>query len=284
MSAPDRLDFIADGLPIILKSAQSFWNAASQIPGSPREAAVLEGFAEEEAAKTLILLDLVRCPASRASERVGRIVKKVFYDHLARLIYATAQTWRPVDVAQLQAYVDTQRQGHYLEGGMSEYILPNWALYSRESTMYADIEVHEDEDPQWSDPLKWSGAGRVSKPLALNLAESLSALGVFTRAGLQATAEIWDEVDFMDTQGWSETRQLRSRLAARLDAEKLVQDEATKDHAHAFYNLWQFPMYNIEFSKIDVPLERLRAEREAAYWAEVGDYYPEDHWDSREDT
>lgn len=116
MSYSARLDFIAEGLPNILKSAQGFWNASRQLNRSPREARVLVGFAEEEAAKTLILLDIVRCPPVQVSSRVGRIVKKVFYDHLARLIYAEAQSWKPVNVAQLQEYVDTKHQSHYLEG------------------------------------------------------------------------------------------------------------------------------------------------------------------------
>jgi hypothetical protein len=270
MSYGARLDFIAEGLPIILKSAQGFWNASCLLDQSRREASVLEGFAEEECAKILILLDVVRCPASQVSVRVGRIVKKVFYDHLARLIYAKAQSWKPVDVTQLQEYVDTERQGHYLEGGMSEYIMPNWAIYSRESTMYADIEVHEDEKPRWSDPHHWSGIAMRMKPISLQLAEALSALGVFTRAGLQATADTWGAVDFVDNQGYSEARDLTRQLATRLEADGLVSGEARDSDGHSFYNLWQLPMYNLDFTKIEVPLEQLEAEREAAYWAEVG--------------
>ena len=47
-------------------------------------------------------------------------------------------------------------------------------------------------------------------------------------------------------------------------------EAATENHAHAFYNIWQLPMYNLDFSKLDVPLEDLEAAREAAYWTEVG--------------
>lgn len=62
LPAPDRLALIAEGLPIILESAQGFWKASQQLSELPREANVLEGFAEEEAAKVLILMDVVRCP------------------------------------------------------------------------------------------------------------------------------------------------------------------------------------------------------------------------------
>jgi len=46
-----RLAFIAEGLPVILRSAQGFWAAAQQLQTHRREAKVLEGYAEEEAAK-----------------------------------------------------------------------------------------------------------------------------------------------------------------------------------------------------------------------------------------
>ena len=106
-----RLDFISEGLPIILQSAQGFWRAAETLEDNPREAAVLSGLAEEESAKALILIDLVRCPVPEVGKRIGRIVKKTLYDHLSRMIYANAQSWRPTNIAQLQEYVDKERQG-----------------------------------------------------------------------------------------------------------------------------------------------------------------------------
>ena len=183
---------------------------------------MLAGFAEEEAAKALILIDLVRCPVRKASERIGKIVKKTLYDHLSRIIYANAQSWRPIDVAQLQKYVDQERQGHYLEGGMSEYIVPNWSLYLRESTMYADIEVYEDGVPQWNDPNRWSGSSMTMRPTALTLVEALEALGVLTREGLQATSDVWGTIDFVEDEGPAEARELTKQLGARLESEGLV--------------------------------------------------------------
>lgn len=271
MSHAARLDFIAEGLPIILQSARGFWEAAEAIKAKPREAAVLAGFAEEEAAKALILIDLVRCPEPKASERIGKIVKKTLYDHLSRMIYAKAQSWRPVNVAQLQEYVDQERQGHYLEGGMSEYIVPNWSLYLRESTMYADIEVYEDGVPQWNDPDRWSGCLMAIRPTALSVVEALKALGVLTRAGLQATSDVWGTIDFVKDEGPAEARELTKQHGVRLDSEGLVTEDASDEHVRLLFDYWQLPMYSLEFGVINVPLERLEAQREATLWNEVGD-------------
>ena len=46
MSFADRLAFIAEGLPIILASAQGFWEASAKLRDHPRESDVLEGSAD----------------------------------------------------------------------------------------------------------------------------------------------------------------------------------------------------------------------------------------------
>lgn len=271
MSHAARLDLIADGLPLILASSQSFCIAARALENNAREAIVLEGFAEEEAAKALILLDVARCPPPKISARIGKIISKMFYDHLARLIYAKAQSWKPTDLSQLQEYVDTERRAHYVEGEFGEYIMPNWAVYSRESALYADIEVHEDGEPHWSDPTHLSGMRMRMRPPALELIEGLSALGLFTRKGLQALSDVWGKIDFSGPEDSHTARKLAKEVATRLDAEKLVTDGATDDHVRRFFNHWQMPMYNLEFAMIDVSMEVLEAEREAALWSAVGD-------------
>ena len=152
MPTKERLDFIAEGLPVILESARGFWRASEKLADdNPREADVLERFAEEEAAKILILIDAVRCPAKLISEKLSIIVSN-FCNHLARLIYAEAQGWKPMHVSQLQEYVNSSRQSHYLEGYVGEFISPNWNLTTRESQLYADIEAYEDGVPNGTSP------------------------------------------------------------------------------------------------------------------------------------
>ena len=146
MAAAERLAFIAEGLPIILASALGFWEASRQLSDRPREANVLEGFATEEAAKILILMDAVRCPPKILPGKLGTIVS-CFYDHLARLIYAEAVPWHPMNVAQLRDYVASKRKVHYVDGYVGEFIMPNWSLYLRESQLYVDVQSYEGGKP-----------------------------------------------------------------------------------------------------------------------------------------
>lgn len=264
-----QLDLLAEGLPIILKSAQGFWNAAIQLADHSREALVLEGFCEEECAKIMILMDLVRCPKKLASSRAGKVTS-IFYDHLGRLIYAEAQNWKPVNITQLREYVDHSREGHYLEGYAGEYIVPNWSRYSRESTLYADIELHEDGKPHWNGPTQLGAITLGFPPPVLSLAEAMGALGLFDRRGLQAVADIWNQLEFVETENFEDSRRLTGELFDRLDAEQLVTETATDRHPSWIQNNWQMPMYNLEFREIPMKLSDLKAQQEAMFLSEIG--------------
>jgi hypothetical protein len=265
----ERLDFIAEGLPIILESALGFWIAAEHIEQKPREADVLEGFAEEEAAKVLILMDIVRCPPQLVASKIGLLVGR-FYDHLARLLYAEAQRWKPMHVSQLRDYIDEQRKAHYLDGYAGEYIVPNWNFFRRESQLYADIEAYEDGTPMWSKPTGHASGFRRFKPAALQVAESLSMVGVFSPRGLRAASDVWGAVEFKDSENWQDSEKLTRCLLEKLIAEKLPSNEASDQDVSTLYQSWQLPMYNLDFRLIDVPLADLEQARDAMLWAEAG--------------
>ncbi|SCW92242.1 hypothetical protein [Ancylobacter rudongensis] len=270
MSPKAQLGFIAEGLPLIRDSAFGFWSAAQALQGHSREREVLEGFAEEEAAKGLILMDIVRCPSALMKDRLTPMLSW-FYNHLARMIYANAASWKPVDTKQLQEYVDTARRTHYLEGNMGEYILPNWEEYRRESQLYVDIAAFENGDPVWSAPVVHDGVSIGDwPPPSLQLVEALHQLGLTTEAGLQATSETWGTVTFQDKEGFEDIRKILERLLARAIAESLPLETAEEKHVQTLYRLWQIPMYLLDLKRLPVSLEELKRHQEAMLWAEAG--------------
>ena len=274
MRQSERLAFIAEGLPAVLASARGFWRAVRQLDGQVREAVVLSRHAEEEAAKVLILMDIVRCPRRLVSSRTGSMVKW-FYSHLARLIYAEASGWKPMDVAQLREYVDMNRKSHHLDGAVGEYIMPNSTIFRREGLLYADIEGYEDEGASWSNPSDLihplSFSGRT--PTALRLAESMSRLGMFTRRGVELTAQVWGKLEFKEQESFREAQALTRTLLKGLIAEELPAKEAEDKDVQLLYEVWQLPMYNVDFGLIAVPLEDLHNEQEALLWGEIGECY-----------
>lgn len=272
--APARqLDIIAEGLPVLLKSADELMAAAKALDDHLRAAAILIGQATEELAKILILMDIVRCPPKHRGRLIGQMFKW-FYDHLPRLLYAEAQGWKPMTVTQLQEYLDNSRRLHDIDGFAGEFIMPNSTLFAREIRLYADIVTHEDGEPMWSKPSDWMqarfGGGRTS---TWYVAKALSDMGAFSRAGLDIVSEIWSAVDFVgEIECYSLPRKLTQQMLERLDAAGLISQDAEESQLHYLYNQWQVPMYHLDFKPIQVPLKDLRAAQEAALRSEFGDY------------
>lgn len=272
LSQEKRLSFLAEGFPMIRDSAFSFMEAARVLENNTREQGVLIGFAEEEAAKGLILMDIVRCPAELLHERMGPMLRW-FYNHLARLIYANATTWKPVDTTQLQEYIDSSRQAYELEGYAGEYIIPNWEEYRRESELYVDIAAFEDGEPVWSSPLIGKGASFEDYvPTSLQVIDALHHLGLTSAAGLKATHEVWSTLTFRDKENPEDTDRLTRHLLERAVDEKLPLETATQNHVRALYQCWQLPMYMLDLRKIDVPLAALKERRDMLLWSEIHNF------------
>jgi hypothetical protein len=270
MSAEDRLAFIAEGLPIIHASAMGFWSASAELREKPREAEVLEGFAKEESAKILILLDAVRCPQNRVAGKLNKLLRW-FYGHHQRLIVAQLAEWWSPNVADLRKSVEPLRKVHDLEGNMGEFIVPNSTLYRRESKLYADVEAYEDGTPLWNAPVVHPTGFPARMPAVVQVVEAMAACGMFTLSGLKAASEVWGKVEFQEKETLHDAEHLTQELVARLIAEGLPTQSASQDHVAALYRHWPLPLYNVELDPIPVTLEELKAEQDRLLWAEIGE-------------
>lgn len=263
-----RWEVIGEGLPILLRSAETLYAAGVAAGKEGRVGQILQGHATEEAAKILILLDYVRCPLGLSKRAQGQF--DAFYDHGARLIYSQACSWKPVDVAMLREYVDHTRASHYVEGDCGEYIMPNWELYSREARLYGDLARMDAGALVWNDPDAVADAIDIfgAPPISLRLVRALARAGAFTRPGLQIVHEVWSPHAFEDT----ETHELATRLVQetleRLIAADLPSAEATEEDARTLYREWQMPMYAIDAKPLPADLADLQAEQRAHLYAQ----------------
>jgi len=264
-----RWDVIAQGLPLLLKSAEGLDASSRALKDNARARKILEGHASEEGAKILILLDYVRCPLG-LSQFAQRTLWK-FYDHGTRLIYADACNWRPTDVDELRRYVDRERRSHYLEGFAGEYILPNSNIYQRESSLYADLTRQQDGRFYWNDPE--STIGYVSRwnfgPATIRVARSLAKVGAFTAEGLAIIHRIWAAQSFTGSEHAMRSDELIQETLKALVKAKLVNTDAEERDVRAIYSLWQMPMYAIETKTADVNLKDLHAAQEREFYAEM---------------
>lgn len=185
-----------------------------------------------------------------------------FYDHLARLIYVEAQSWRPTNVAMLQRYVDDQRKSHYVEGDVGEYIFPNWNVWARESALYADVSSDDSGNLYWLTPTGHEAPAFISHSPAFRLCSALERAGALSVDGARILSGVWNAVDFVMSTDWSETRTLIRQTLTALNAAGLLAADFTEDDSRVLYD-WQLPMYHIDFRMIDVPLEELRREQDS---------------------
>lgn len=270
MPQSEVTDFLAKGLPVIYKSAQNLSAAAEQLKGYPRERAILLGHAAEEAAKILILIDLMRCPKNKFAQTVGNSVRW-FYHHGARLMYAQAAYWRPMDLFQLREYVDRVRKSHSLIGNVGEHILPNWNLYEREALLYADVEAAAEGVLLWSDPVDIGNRDHFKTGI-IELIESMSKLGFFSREGVSIIESIWGAFDYYENQPASSLNDLIQETLKRIIDAGLPSADADDSDIQTLYSLWQMPMYSLQFQELMVSTEELNAEQDRLLWQEAG--YP----------
>jgi len=257
MRHEDRLAFIAEGLPILLASSQGFQAAATRLHDSPREEDVLVSFADEEAAKILILLDIVRTPPAQINQLIGKMMRW-FYDHLAGLVYAKATSWKPTSVEQLQSYVTQECEEHSLEGFAGEYILPGGPIYERESALYADIQSYDNGELAWHEPRTRPTLFGPEKSDALRLVAAMQRLGMLSLDGLRAIASVWNGTRFSDGQTHRTAEALIQETLEQMETGGLILDSAEEADAMTLYDRWQLPMYELQITSTIQTLEELR--------------------------
>ena len=107
---------LSEGMPLIVDNATNLDDTARRLYRDEeyRASEVMRGFAEEEAAKVLILIDYVRCP--RSWEQRAQVLKR-FYGHVAKRIHAMACDFpRIASFKELSSLVEGECRPWYLDG------------------------------------------------------------------------------------------------------------------------------------------------------------------------
>ena len=130
---------VAEGVARITENATSLDESAARLHQGAdfRASKIMQGFAEEEAAKVLILIDFIRCPA--IPERRTQTLKH-YYGHVAKRIYAMACTYpRIATFGELCNLVKQESRPVYLDGPRGvDWIFPNSISWERQQALYVD--------------------------------------------------------------------------------------------------------------------------------------------------
>jgi AbiV family abortive infection protein len=250
MPEADFLGWVAEGLVLVLKHAERLHRAQVALTDSRQHhaARIVHSICEEEAAKFLILVDIVRCPRNPdlRAEQARR-----FEDHIAKGIYARSCGMKPGTLGELQGFLHFYRERPYLDGPDGDnWEFGNEILRQREGTMYVDY-VSIDETNCWVDPGRNEELMRVGdmEPAVLRLSRALAATGISAKRGLEVVAEVWQPVALTDQTTWNEVRQVNQRTLEALESLGAL-EEASRDVYEQVIDGWQFPMYGLDLSAI----------------------------------
>ena len=236
---------LSDGMPLIVDNATSLDETARRLyrDGEFRASAVMRGFAEEEAAKVLILIDYVRCP--RNWERRAHVLKR-FYGHVAKRIHAMACDLPGIaSFGELSSLVESECRPWYLDGPNGvDWIFPNSISEKREHDLYVDY-VRDVTDGagacHWVAPAPPIRVlSHYQSPDSVTLVRFLSGAGAFSTGGLAEIADIWSGFAPVPDTDRVELRRLifetLNRLALRCGAIK-------KEDARFIVSHWPFPLW-----------------------------------------
>ena len=256
---------ISEGISLIVNNAVDLNESAYHLhqAGRFRTSEIMSGFAEEEAAKVLMLIDFVRCP--RDFDGRGRLLKR-FYSHVAKRIYAmTCEYPNIASFGELKGLVDQERRSWYLDGPNDvDWIFPNAISTEREQALYVDY-VADVTDVDCSD--FWAAPdeslncpSEYPVPDCVRLAVALSEAGAGSTDGLAEIANAWRGCR---PNPETDRGEVRGLIADTLDRLALNGDCVDQPTAQLILRRWTFPMWPLEVTEQrDRPAESIDDLRE----------------------
>ena len=256
---------VSEGIPLIVENAVSLDETAHRLYRDKefRASEIIGGFAKEEAAKVLILTDLVRCP--RDWEQRGEIARR-FYGHVTKRIYSMSCSYpRIASFRELCALVESESRPYYLDGpNWVDWIFPNSISAEREQTLYVDyVQDITDETGHcyWSAPtVPPFGPRRYESPDCVTLSRALSDAGANSPDGLAVIADIWRG---FKPEPETDRGELRGLIAHTLERLKMCGLGAGDESASSLIvSCWSFPLWPLAIKEPRGKLEDLEELRE----------------------
>lgn len=264
---PDErlFEVVSEGIPLIAENAVRLDDTAHRLYRAKNFSAseIIAGIAEEEAAKVLILIDLVRCPLDWPDR--AKIARR-FYGHAAKRIYALTCSYANIaSFKELCGLVESECRPYYLDGpNYVDWIFPNSIMADREQALYVDYVrnlTDDTDDYYWrvpyvprGDPLSYE------TPDSIKLSRALSDAGAKSPNGLSIIADVWRGFKPEPDSDREELRQLIAHTLGRLETcGSGVSYEST---SNIIVSDWSFPLWSLTIEEPRAKPQELEALRE----------------------
>jgi AbiV family abortive infection protein len=261
LSDPDLFGTVSAGLRVVLANALNLHRQAvfAGRAGHEQGGVILGGFAQEEAAKFHVLMDAIRCPRG---EVFANHLRKHFYDHLARGIYAEQYDHYPANFGEVRSHVDDARVALYLDGPEGfDWIFRNQIVERREQQIYVDY-VQADEERHWVRPNRFLCFAPHFPPTILSIARALASAGITAAPALAVVANLWRPFQICDGTSWGELHKMNTAVLTALQDHGLLRQGAD---TNLIRERWAFPLFGLDLTEDrSVTISDLRRVREEA--------------------
>ena len=259
-------EVLSEGMPLIVENAVSLDDIACGLYKDKKYCVseVIRGFAEEEAAKVMILIDYVRCP--RNSKQRGQILRR-FYQHVPKRVHAMACEYSSIaSFGELSELVEGECRPWYLDGpNQVDWIFQNSILEKREHGLYVDY-VQDVTDTKggyhWKSPSqKIHFFSQYKTSDCVRLAQALSRAGAASGGGLAEIADVWRSFEPVPETHYRKLRDLIVETLGRLIPRCGDADEAD---VRFIVSHWPFPLWPLTIKDprpTDGDLDGLREKR-----------------------
>jgi AbiV family abortive infection protein len=265
----DLFIFISEGLSKIAENVAKIELGSTDLTkaGNTRAARILRAISEEEAAKFLILMDVVRCPR-QPSEIFSRQLG-YFYDHIAKGIYAQSCYWRCVEFGEVEQLIELFRPDLYLDGPNDvDWIFPNEIKYKRESCLYVDCAADDAGNLKWTTPFPIDETHIIGlrTSMTVKLMYSLLREGFAKVESLKLISKRWRLVKFDNYYDYPMLKHDINGTINDLKEARLLINESD-DYQSFIGEGWFFPLWGFDLKEIRVNEKDLREkQKKLDYW------------------
>lgn len=277
----ELFEIVSEGASHIVKNASRLDEAAKKLSGADdyHTSRILRHFASEEAAKVLVLLDVVRCPREKSQEKARTL--ECFSDHIGKAVYAQACEWRPANFQNVVSYVKKARAPYYLDGPSGhDWIFQNHIQESRENLLYVDYirDITEENEPReryWAYPHDEQFTidtifDYYTPPSSVTLALALHSAKITTVSGLRVIAEIWRSFVPTPDTSISELTDRNLHTVNTLLERGVLDMNKLESSQHYTLSNWPFPLWSLPVGKERIKhteqqaiLKKLRGKRKS---------------------
>ena len=232
---------------------------------------IIQAISNEEAAKYLILLDVLRCPNKKNQDKtLFKNQLKKFNGHLAKGIYVKVYDCINISYEDICTFIKCQLEEFYYAGfdEGEDWKFKNEIISEREESFYVDYVQYEEGYNQWLSPktpnvvnsdadsidLLIQEAGLNINPHTpskiIKLVKALHSIGISHIESIKVFSDFWRNFELRDEMRWNDIQKANHECLVIIHQKNLLGDKTTQDDWNLIINELTFPLHKIDMPEL----------------------------------